>query len=128
MDACLAASLFYFLVPSPLACPSDAEVLVQKSQDKAYEEWRGSLDFSFLEMPYAACKVTGETAAELSVKERCYISKLSARCSQADDCLVQCIARGNNSKVGGGCWHVCFESKFDLSKWKETKAIAACAS
>jgi hypothetical protein len=54
MSVCLIASLLYFLVPPPLVCPSEAEVVSQEAKDKAYEEWQHSLDFSFLEKPYAS--------------------------------------------------------------------------
>jgi hypothetical protein len=125
MDACLVALLLYFLAPPGLVCLSDAEVASQETKDKAYEKWRSSLDFSFLEKPYAKCKMDKPTRA-LSAQEQCYISKLSARCSEADDCLVQCIGSGMNDKVGGGCWHLCFETKFDLSKWSEPKGWGVC--
>ena len=119
------ASLLYFLAPPSLACPNDAEVASQEAKDKAYEEWRRSLDFAFLEKSYAKCKIDKPKVA-LSAKEQCYISKLSVRCTEADDCLVQCIASGMNDKVGGGCWHLCFETKFDLSKWSKPKGWGTC--
>jgi len=78
-----------------------------------------------MEMPYSKCNV-GAVPRALSKKEQCCVSKLSTRCSAADDCLVQCIAKGMNDKVGGGCWHLCFETKFDLSKWSEPKGWSTC--
>jgi hypothetical protein len=36
MDACLAASLLYFLVPNPVACPSDAAIVAQGDQDDTW--------------------------------------------------------------------------------------------
>ena len=125
MSVCLATSLLYFLMP-PVGCPTQADVAVQQVQDKAYEEWRHSLDFSFLEAPYAACKSNAPHPAQLNSNERCLVRKLTTRCSAADDCLVQCISRGMNNKVGGGCWHLCFESKFSLSKWSEPKGWVEC--
>ncbi len=124
MSVCLATALLYFLTP-PIGCQTDAEIAAQKSQDKAYEEWRQSL-VGVLEAPYAACKTTLTQPVTLNSKERCLVRKLSARCSEADDCLVQCIARGLNGQIGGGCWHLCFESKFSLAEWSEPKGWAEC--
>lgn len=125
VSACLFASLLSFLAPTSSACSSEAEVEAQEKQHQAYLEWRESLDFSFLEMPYAQCRIDLPTPV-LSFPEACYIAKLSARCTVADDCLVQCIAKGMNGKVGGGCWHLCFQAKFKLSEWNEPKAWSEC--
>ena len=79
-----------------------------------------------LAAPYAKCKVTKPLRPSLSSKDRCLISKLSARCSKADDCLVQCVANGLNGAIGGSCWHLCFDYKFDLPSWTEPKGIGTC--
>jgi hypothetical protein len=124
MSVCLVTSLLYFLT-SPIGCPTDQQIAVQKSEDQAYQEWRESVE-RILSASYASCKITAPRPATLNSKERCLIQKLSARCSEADDCLVQCIASGMNGKVGGGCWHLCFDSKFSLPKWSEPKGWADC--
>ena len=122
MGLCLISSLLFFFVP-PMGCRT---VAAEDAKEKAYQEWLHSLDFSFLEQPYAGCKVKGSFASSVSPAESCAISKLSARCSPADDCLVQCIASGNNGKVGGGCWHLCFDDKFVLSEWHIPQGFDAC--
>jgi len=102
-------------------------IAAEDASEKAYQDWLNSLDLSFLEAPYAACKVKTSSSQSLSPKENCLISKLSARCSAADDCLVQCIAKGNDGKVGGGCWHLCFAQKFNLWKWSKPKNMGVCS-
>lgn len=125
VSACLLASLLYFLAPSSSACKDDVRARAQASQDRAYEDWRKSLDFGFLERPYAECRI-GPVPHPLPVVEACYIAKLSRRCTEADDCLVQCLASGMNRKVAGGCWHLCFASRFELSSWSEPPGWGAC--
>jgi hypothetical protein len=131
VSPCLISALLYFLFPAEVACSPYTSSWAWSAWSSAYQDeaaylqWRNSLDFSFLEMPYSKCKVASRPYKQ-SAREQCYVSKLSTRCSDADDCLVQCIANGINGKVGGGCWHVCFETKFDLSKWSAPKGMRYC--
>ncbi len=55
---------------------------------------------------FHSCKA--KPRRELSVREKCQIEELSARCTPADDCLVSCISSTQGQQVGGGCSHVCF--------------------
>lgn len=124
MIGCLFTAALSFLLP--VGCSLDVELAKDVAEERAYEEWRRSLDFSFLGQPYAACKLKAPLSASVTPAESCAVSALSKRCSAPDDCLVQCIARGNNGKVGGGCWHLCFETQFNLSAWHEPKQFNAC--
>jgi hypothetical protein len=126
MNVFTAISLFLFLALAPWSCPSAAEVAAQDAKDKAHVGEVSAVDLSFLRAPYAACKLSKPFSPNLAPNAYCLIPVLSGRCSEADDCLFQCIARGNDSKIGGGCWHACFDTKFDLSKWSEPPGMHVC--
>ena len=73
---------------------------------------------------YNQCKA--DPRRGLSVREKCQIEKLSARCTAADDCLVSCIASPQGHQVGGGCSHVCSGQHRGESKppgWNECDAL-----
>jgi len=80
----------------------------------------------FLLQPYNHCKAKPAAGIQLTEKEACQIDKLKNRCTPADDCLTACLASGQGREVGGGCWHLCFDNKFDLSKWTSPTGISQC--
>lgn len=83
-------------------------------------------DLIFLDRPFSNCSVNQKELTALTPLEKCWIEKLSARCNPADDCLVSCLASTKARDLGGGCWHVCFEVKFPISKWSEPKDSDVC--
>ncbi|MFC5491373.1 hypothetical protein [Dokdonella soli] len=80
----------------------------------------------FLNQQFNHCKALPAEGVSLTSRESCLIEKLRERCDIADDCLVSCIASGQGREVGGGCWHICFEVKNDLSKWKPPQGMDSC--
>lgn len=80
----------------------------------------------FLSNPFNHCSASPPKGIVLTPREGCLIEKLSVRCDMADDCLVSCIASGQEREVGGGCWHICFEAKNDLSKWRPPVGMDSC--
>jgi hypothetical protein len=83
-------------------------------------------DLSFLAQPNNHCKVSTSAVTALSPANKCMLKSLSARCTPADDCLVQCLVSKDGPHIGGGCWHACFETKFNLSSWSEPQGAAKC--
>ena len=83
-------------------------------------------DMAFLAQPFNHCKTGPASGVRLTEKEVCQIDKLKGRCTPADDCLVACLASGQGRQVGGGCWHICFQTKFDLSKWASPTGLSRC--
>ena len=83
-------------------------------------------DTSFLNQPYNNCKVTPKELIPLTPAEKCWVEKLSARCTPADDCLVACLASTKARDLGGGCWHTCFQVKYPISKWTEPTGADSC--
>jgi len=83
-------------------------------------------DESFLDRPFNSCKVTTEELEKLTPAEKCWVEKLSKRCTPADDCLVGCLASTKARNLGGGCWHACFEVKFPISKWSDPEGADTC--
>lgn len=83
-------------------------------------------DFSFLDRPYSQCKYNASESAPLTAAETCWIEKLSKRCAPSDDCLVACLASAQARGIGGGCWHVCFATKFLLREWREPEGSDCC--
>ena len=83
-------------------------------------------DLSFVGEPYKSCKVAPAAIAALTPPNKCMLHILAARCTPADDCLVQCLVSRDGPQIGGGCWHACFETKFNLAKWSEPPKAAQC--
>ncbi len=83
-------------------------------------------NMAFMEQPFNHCKTQPASGIQLTEREVCQIGKLKRRCTLADDCLVACLASGQGRQVGGGCWHICFETKFDLSKWTSPTGLSWC--
>ena len=117
----MALFLFFSTLGAAQAAPDTTGAEKEKEWAKVVQS-AGDL----LSEPYLACKVPREVGVTLTAKESCLVSQLSPRCSKADDCLVQCISRGVGRAIGGGCWHLCFDSKFSLSDWHGPKGIDAC--
>jgi len=114
----LLAILAIFAGSSSVGSALDGQV-----KDVPYES---APDMSFLNQPYNQCKVTPKELSPLNPAEKCWIGKLSARCSSADDCLVACLASMKARDLGGGCWHTCFQVKYPISKWTEPKGADSC--
>ena len=83
-------------------------------------------DESYLDRPFNSCKAKPTNSVQLTPAEKCWSKELAARCSAADDCLVSCIASGVARDLGGGCWHSCFQVKFNLSQWQPPGGAEAC--
>lgn len=83
-------------------------------------------DYSFVDRPFSNCKVTSTELTQLTPAEKCWVEKLSGRCTQSDDCLVACLASTNARGMGGGCWHACFEVKYPISKWSDPNGADDC--
>lgn len=72
MTFCLLSAALSFMLP--IGCSFDADVATDAAKEEAYQEWRRSLDFSFLGQPYAACKLKAPVAASVAPAESCAIS------------------------------------------------------
>jgi len=83
-------------------------------------------DVGFLDLSFGSCRADPGYGIRVTSEESCMITKLKTRCSAADDCLAQCLARGVGRHVGGGCAHLCFDTKFDLSKWTAPAGFDEC--
>jgi len=124
MSVCLISTFFYFLLPGPIGCATDAEIATRDAQEQSDVRYNELVREVFSP---AKCRVSSSyTLPQLNDKESCMVSSLSSRCNDADDCLVQCIARGLN-RSGDGCWHLCFETVFSLPEWSKPKGFEACS-
>lgn len=85
-------------------------------------------DQNFLNAPFNSCRSLPPENLQLTARELCLVDKLKARCSVADDCLVSCIVSGKGREIGGGCWHICFQERNDLSSWNEPDGFRDCQS
>ena len=106
-------------------CPVDPWAVAQSSRNVAGDA-PAPPDLSFLNLPFKSCKVQPALVAALSSADKCMIKSLSARCIPAGDCLVQCLVSKDGPLLGGGCWHACFETKFNLMKWSPPAGAEQC--
>ena len=65
---------------------------------------------------YQSCAATPRR--ELTDLDKCEIKALSRDCTPAADCLVTCQSSPDGYKVGGGCYHICFDPSVGHS-WKD---------
>ena len=87
---------------------------------------RSPPDLSFIDLPFQHCHVPPSKVAALPPADKCMLKSLTARCTQSDDCLVQCLVSKDGPQIGGGCWHACFETKFNLAKWSPPSGAERC--
>ena len=77
---------------------------------------------------YQSC--AAKARRPLTELEKCQIKVLSRDCTPAADCLVTCQSSPDGYKVGGGCYHICFNPSVGHS-WEDrppTEMLGECSA